>query len=475
MSQPDATKPNVLYIMCDELRWCGVGCYGHPVVQTPHIDALARRGVRVEHAVSNAPVCMAARTLVLSGQHPRTSAGHVGNPSLRFRRDSDGGRGWCFDAYAPPQKVGFFDPTVPQLLRVAGYQLRAVGKWHVDAWPHEIGFDDYLIPHNHHAHSAQPFTHNGGPEFCPEGFSVDFEAEEVCRFLASDQSKETPWFMYYNISPPHMPLADMPRQYLEMYDRSQTDFDYERPNYPKGFSFSDDTIATYLWDYRNYLHHLPHANSGGKDMRDLIALYYGATTWVDDKVGEVMKALDDAGLADDTLVIFTADHGEMLGCHGRSGKATLYEESCRVPFIAAGCGIPADTVASDGVASLVDVGPTALSVAGAEVPDHLHGTDLLPMLRGEATGPDAAIIETEGDGTGIRTTTHLLGLPRIDRDFGETPHKFFDLREDPYQLQSLSPTEDFAKLLERRVRDFDAKMSWFENPDRAQRRVIGRS
>ena len=445
-------RPNLLYVMCDELRWCEPSCYGGPV-PTPNLDALVARGVRVEHAVSNAPVCMPARSVVLSGQHARTCTGHANNTALRFARDADGSIGWCFDAYAPPVKCGFPNATLPELLRDAGYRTRAVGKWHVDAWPHDLGFDSYLIPRNHHAHTAQPFCEDGGPEFAPAGFSVDYEADRVRGFLAGDHDR--PWFLYYNVSPPHMPLADMPERYLTMFDPADVEL---RPNVPAGFGPSADMTATYLWDYRHYLNHMPHAkrSAEGVGLRELIALYRGATAWVDDTLGRVLEAVPG-----DTLVVFTSDHGDLLGSHGRMGKATLDEESYRVPMVLAGPDLPAGRVADDGVASLLDVAPTLLSAAGVEVPGHMQGIDLLPALRGEASLPDAAVVETGGDGTGVRTATHLYALPRDGRSLGGTPHRFHDLRDDPHQLARRDDAAVAADL-DARLRAWDAATPWLD-------------
>ena len=460
---PSRNRPNLLYVMCDELRWSEVGCYGHERVRTPHMDQMARDGARVEHAVSNSPVCMAARSIVLSGQHARTCQGSAGNPSLRWRRDGDGERGWLFDAYAPPRKIGFADPALPELLQGAGYHTRAVGKWHVDAWPHELGFDDYLIPRNHHAHTAQPFTENGGPEFCPSGFSVDYEADRVCDFFNTDMAGDQPWFLYYNISPPHMPLADMPERYLSMFDPADA---LLRPNVPDGWQPTRDMTLTYLWDYRHYLNHLPHTLTLPRDdfgLRDLTALYWGAVAWVDDTLGRVLRALDDAGHADDTLVVFTSDHGDILGSHGRMGKSTLHEESYRIPFLARGPGVAQGRVLGDGVASLVDVAPTFLAAAGASVPEHLHGTDLLPALGGEGSLPDHAIIETAPDGTGVRTATHLYGLPRDGHALGDAPHRFHDLRSDPYQLHQ-GDDPDTAARLDTILRTWNSQAPWLPTP-----------
>ncbi|MEM1011328.1 MAG: sulfatase-like hydrolase/transferase [Planctomycetota bacterium] len=449
-------QPNLMIVMCDELRWCEPGCYGGQA-KTPHLDALAARGVRCETAVSNAPVCMPARSVVLSGQHARTCTGFTNNTALRFARDADGSKGWCFDGYAPAEKCGFDDPTLAELLRDAGYHTRAIGKWHVDAWPHDLGFDRYLIPRNHHAHSAQPFCEDGGPELMPDGFSPDFEADRVCSFLA--ETHEKPWFLYYNLSPPHMPLADMPERYLTMFDAASVG---RRGNVPDDFVPEERAVGAYLWDYRHYLQFMPHAVAdakAGRSIEALYALYLGATAWVDDLVGRVMQQLETTGQLDDTLVIFTSDHGDMMGSHGLMGKATLYEESYRIPMIAAGAGVPGGRVASDGVASLLDLAPTLLDAANQASLDHLQGTSLLPMFAGTAPGPEAAVIETSHDGTGLRTTSHLLALDRQDQAFTGNVRRFHDLTADPQQNQAFEDS-GLRVDLQSRLADWDATTPW---------------
>jgi choline-sulfatase len=440
-----ADRPNLLVILCDELRWAEVGCYGHPVVRTPNLDALAQEGMRCETAISNAPVCVAARSVVLSGQYARSCTGTPNNTALRFNADDRSRSGWLFEAYAPPTRVAFPNATLPELLRDAGYHTRTIGKWHVDAWPHHLGFDHYVIPRAHHAHSAQLFTENGGPEFCPPGFSVDFEAERFEQFVSNEQSAR-PWFCYYNISPPHMPLADMPERYLTMYDPADVVL---RANVPQPFDDAAhaDTFRTYRWDYRHYLNRMPHADElpEGFGLRELTALYYGAITWVDDTVGRILAALEATGQADDTLVVFTSDHGDNFGSHGLFGKSHLIDESCRIPMLFRGPGV-SKGVATRAVPSLVDLAATLLTAAGCDVPGHLQGTALDGMLAG-GQGPSHAIIETTPDGCGIRTPTHLLGRPwdggMRRRTLAAPPHRFHDVRADPLQLETC---QDLATL-----------------------------
>ncbi len=152
-------RPNVVVCMVDQLRAFDVGCYGNAAIRTPHIDRLAAAGARFDLAVSSYPVCMAARSVVLSGQHNRSCTGGVSN--VMHRCEADG------VAYHPEYpfhgRPHLKNPTLPEVLRAAGYSTSAIGKWHVNSWPHDVGFDDYVIPRVHHCHTGQSYTENGGP------------------------------------------------------------------------------------------------------------------------------------------------------------------------------------------------------------------------------------------------------------------------------------------------------------------------
>lgn len=429
-------QPNILLIMCDELRWCEVGCYGHRTIRTPHIDALAARGTRFETAVSNCPVCLPARSVVLSGQYSRRCTGGVGNVSLPLR---DGGG--VMPQWPRERRGHLQDPTLPELLRAIGYHTSAIGKWHIEAWPDAVGFDRYLIPAHQHANSAQWYCEDGGPLFSPPEYGVDYEAKRVGDFFRGRSASDEPFFLYYNISPPHMPLADAPDKYTTMYRRDEV---VVRPNVDLDKPMPDweNMARTYLWDYRFYRDHLPYTMHlpDGCDLVELQRLYMGLTTWVDDTVGRVMADLTEAGLADNTLVIFTSDHGENLGSFQRWGKGALNEEAMRIPMICAGPDI--DTAVTARIGSLVDLAPTLLTYAMGDAPAHMQGRSLLPALTGSDDLTDNhAFIETGIHGIGMRTHDRLVGLPwRFDRDTPAPaePHELYDLAADPYELDNLA-------------------------------------
>lgn len=453
--------PNIVICLCDELRAFEVGCYGHPGIRTPNIDALAAAGVRFEIAVSNNPVCLPARSILLSGQYSRTCCGGLGNNSFRTTEGRT-----LFPLWPVPEWRQLKQPTLAHGLRQAGYRTQAIGKWHIEAWPNELGFDHYLIPAVQHAHTAQWFCEDGGEIFSPPGYSVDYEIERVQRFLAEPARQSDPFFLYYNISPPHMPLADAPERYRTMYSRGDV---LVRPNVAEDrIRDRDNALKSYLWDYRYYREHLPYTRAlpAGCDLTWIHALYMGLTTWVDDTVGKLLQALQENGLAENTIVVFTSDHGDNLGSHGRMGKSTLNEESIRIPLCVAGPGVAQGRVSVQ-VASLLDLAPTLLACAGQPSPAHMQGRNLGPALRGIAPDPadNCAVIETANDGCGIRTATHLLGMPwgETPRELGPRPHYFYDLTQDPYQLDNRAGKDadtPLARDLARKLQAWLARTPW---------------
>ena len=448
-----STPPNIILIICDQLRAFEVGCYGNPVVRTPNMDRLATEGLRVENAVSNYPVCMPARSVLLSGQYNRTCTGGMSNVAYPGREGD-----FNMPEYPEHGRPHLPDHTLPEVLHDQGYQTAVIGKWHIHSWPHEIGFDHYLIPRVHHCHSGQLFSEDGGAEFSPPGFSVDYEAEQVEEFLR--QSHDEPFFLYYSISPPHNPLRDAPEKYLTMYDPDEIPL---RPNVDlsEPLKNQDYWFKVYRWDFRYYNLHLPYAEElpPEYDLRQLIAEYYGLTTWVDDCLGRVLRVLDKTGLAENTIVVFTSDHGDNLGSNGLVQKGGPNEEAIRIPLILRGPGskMRGGGAIAEPVASLVDLAPTLLARAGFKVPSHFQGQDILNPKR------EHAFIETSF-GIGIRTTTHLYFLPFSEKPrLAEDPQFFYSLVDDPYQMDNLAGTDRQRKTaseLDQLLRQWHQQTPW---------------
>ena len=504
--RPNPQPPNVVICLCDQMRAFAVGAYGHPTVRTPNIDGLAASGVAFETACSNSPLCVPARSVLMSGQYGRTCVGTNSN--------------YC--GFPPcERRVVCQDPLLSEVFRGAGYRTGWVGKWHLHPAPSLVGFDEAVIPHNLHLHHGQAFYDIAGRRRVVDGFSLDYEIERVRDFVNRDG--KDPFFLVYSLSPPHMPLLDAPERYTRMYDREDVRL---RPNTMVDGKLVDDPdwFRVYLFDHRGHLAlnlkdeevempddyrqrralapmfgmkhvlaqvralmddpdagpavrrrfpFLDNAILDGFDLTDLTALYYGMVSCVDDYVGKLMETLEGAGVGENTLVVFLSDHGDLLGSHHLWMKDHVYEEAMRIPMVFRWPGGIETRGASRAVASLVDVAPTLLALAGIDAPETMQGRDLAPVLRGEAgtVGEDMAFIEAYRHRyIGVRTPTHLYALRMIGGDEAEwrpsestDDHLFFDLRDDPYEQRNLAETTEQRDVAERLCRRL---MEWHEETPR---------
>jgi choline-sulfatase len=472
-------QPNIIVCLCDQLRAFETGCYGNEVIRTPHIDQLAAESVRFETAVSSNPVCMPARSALMSGQYSRTCNGHLANDYV-----PTGGKGLStLEPEFPERERGACLPgtTLPEALRAAGCESTVIGKWHIRPSPEAIGFDHSVLPLTNHRHSRQQFMVDGVAPAEVGGFSVEREIEKVEAFLAGRATQQSDsFFLYYSIMPPHMPLGDMPEEYLNMYAPDEMPL---RRNVTRDgrLPVSDEWFKIYLWDYVYYHYREPHTLDlpADFDVRALTALYYGAVTWVDDMVGRMLRSLEANGLAEDTIVIFTSDHGDNLGSHHRWNKGVLLQEAIRVPMLCHYPGRWAPGVNREQVASTIDIMPTLLDACGIEVPEHVQGQSLQPILAGERTALDRdwAFVETpassKGKGLteiGIRTPSHLYGMcldaethALVDGDYC-----FYDLDRDPCEFDNLIGAGRAADLeveLKQRLLHWHENTPWLNDPE----------
>lgn len=497
-------KPNIIICMADQLRPFETGLCRHPAVQTPAMERLAGEGPWFATACSNSPLCVPARSVLLSGQYTRTCTGTASN----------------FVGFPPSrERVRCIDPTLPEMLRRNGYRTGLVGKWHLHPAPDLVGFDEAIFPHNLHRHYGQSFYDCRGPRDVPEGFSLDYELAEVERFIGT--GRNSPFFLQYNLSPPHMPLCDAPARYTGRYRRDQV--------VPRGnvtldgrMAYDERFMRIYMWDYLGYLAdnlqgdeafmsedygrrnaqrpqhglkrvfrdlyrllendaplsarlaeampYLDFDRMRSADLVDLYRFYYGMVNCVDDYLAGLLRILDDTGLGEETILVFTSDHGDQLGSHHLWQKAYLYEESIRIPLLFRWPGrLPPSRVDAQ-LGSLVDIAPTLLSLARLPVPPSMQGQDLSPVLRREreTLARNAVFIEAHRHGAlGLRTPTAMYGLPLSGgTEHGATPdpaaEMYFDLQRDPLQLNSRPGPEDGEAVarLRRELLDWHRDTPW---------------
>ncbi|MBI3986027.1 MAG: sulfatase-like hydrolase/transferase, partial [Lentisphaerae bacterium] len=270
--------------------------------------------------------------------------------------------------------------------------------------------------------------------------------------------------------------GNTPDRYLKLYDRNTIPL---RPNVFLDGKMAHDREWFLIYTnpdywYRKWVKHEPPGPkdrvADAMDLRDLVAWYAALTTCLDDQVGRLLRALEENGLAEDTLVVFLSDHGDNLGSHHQWNKQLLIEESIRIPLIFRHPrGLPARVNAGH-VASVIDVMPSLLDVCGLEIPAPVQGRSLRPLLEGKAGELDNnwACVETSAGLAGIRTPTHTYGI-RFDaktREITEDRFLFFDNAGDPYQFRNLAGTGEqgeLGRVLRERVVGWHASTPWLDS------------
>ncbi len=421
MSQPR----NVMLVTVDQWPGWLLGCAGHPVLQTPTLDQLARNGVRYSRAYSESPICIPARRTLMTGTGTRTHGDRV------------------FGTTTPmPQHL----PTLAQTFRDAGYQAHAVGKIHVYPPRDRIGFDDVLLceegrPHlgavddyemflADRGHVGQQF--GGGmnnnnymhrPWHLPEDcHATNWTTQTACR-LIKRRDPTRPAFWYLSYTHPHPPLTPL-AHYMDHYRA------FDVPQAAWGDWAQDEAALPYaLRMARNFWRVLPPAA-----LAEMRRAFYALCTHIDHQFRLVLGTLREEGLLDDTAILFTADHGEMLGDHGLYAKRVHYEGSARIPMILMGAvgdaRVPAGTV-DDRLVGLADVMPTLLDLAGIPVPATVEGIPMHGAARHDVIYGDCL------DNNAATRMVHDGRHKMIWYPAGNIVH-LFDLETDPTELRNLA-------------------------------------
>ena len=340
----DPPRPNVLFIIVDDLN-TSLGCYGNPVVRSPHIDRLAQRGMRFERAYSHYPICNPSRTALLTGKRPSTTR--------------------VFDNETPPRKFLPTSPVLPEYFRQHGYFTARVGK--IAHGPYEPHFKWDLTDDPPRTGREREETWRavaGADTEVPDGFT----APRVAKLL--EQRKGGPFFVAVGFDRPHLPFI-APQKYFDLYPLDKIVLPKDPPNVRQGAPSIAFTSTRGEWD--NEAQH-----------RQVIAAYYACISFIDAQVGIILDALDRLGLTENTIVCFVSDHGFHLGERGGLWrKSTLFEESLRVPLIIAS---GQKTGVCGRVVELIDLFPTLVELCGLPKPPDLEGRSLRPWLD-EPTAP----------------------------------------------------------------------------------------
>lgn len=423
------SRPNFLFIIADDHRHSAIGALGIEAVHTPTFDQLLAEGTgftqtHIMGSTSGA-VCMPSRGMLMSGQH-------------------------LFDT---PDPLPDYAPLLPELLWAQGYSTFATGKWHnrsgsfarCFAGGGKIFFggmsDQYAVP-------VQDFDPSGvyaaEDSFIADGFSTTVFAEEMIGFLESQASAAQPFFAYFSLTSPHDPRTP-PAPYDSMYDPAAIELP---PNYAPEHPFDIG-----VRDIRDEL--LAGYPRGENEIRQHIADYYGMISHQDMEIGRILAALSANGLSENTIVVYTADHGLGVGQHGLMGKQNLYDHSMRIPLIMRGPGIAAGA-RCDARLYLHDLYPTLLERAGVPVPASCAGQSINSLLDGSRDSHRDVVFSAYQSLFGhpggapyqrsIKDQRHKLILTMVD---GAETWQLFDLKADPWETHDLVDSADHAEIVAR--------------------------
>jgi choline-sulfatase len=427
----------VLLIMSDEHRRDAMGTMGHPVVRTVNLDRLAKGGCCFTAAYCNSPLCGPSRSSFVTGRFVFETGcwdqrnHYAGSPDswgdylisqgikvvtigkLDFREGVEGG--FPDQRLAQHRKVAGNTPPESTAVKLANTSEAAEAGTQLPFGVKQLqqaGSGDYWIDR------------------------VKRETEQAIRFLSEEApQQEAPWVLWLNYLPPHFPLI-APPVYFDMYPPEQVDMPYDAPS-------RDHHRVT-----EELRRHFRMGKPDEATVRQAKAAYYGLCSYVDDQVGQVLQVLEESGLTEDTLIIYTSDHGDQLGDHDMWWKSSMYEQSVGVPLLMSGYGIPELRI--DNPVSLLDVTATIADAVGLPPRDSWRGTSLLPLCRGEASCEwDKRTVFAEYHAHG---TAHSMYMIRKDRyKYIYHPQQLpqlFDLQADPKELVNMAMDLDQAPLLQ---------------------------
>ncbi|MCG8510576.1 MAG: sulfatase-like hydrolase/transferase, partial [Rhodospirillales bacterium] len=432
------TKPNVLLIVTDHWSASLLGAAGHPAIQTPTLNQLCRNGVRFTNAYSECPVCIPARRTLMTGASCRAHGDRTFQPRLEM-----------------PDL-----PTLAQTFRDNGYQAYAVGKTHTYPQRDRIGFDDILFddegrtlygvtddyeiflgdagyPGRQFDHGMSNNAYGYAAWHLPEHVhATNWATREMARYVRRRDPKR-PSFWYIGYRHPHPPLVP-PQRFLDYY----RDMELDEP-----------FVGDWARDTSRLPYHLQGVQARGipyneHQAREARRAFYALCTHIDHQIGSLIGSIREEGLLDNTIIMFTSDHGDMLGNHGMWAKQTFFEWSAGIPMVLMGTEndrrVGFNRI-DDRLVGLRDVMPTLCGLAGIEVPETVEGLSMLGDARREHLYGEFG--EVGHCSRMIRSGDHKLIYYPVGNVF-----QLFDITNDPKEMNDLSASPDHAEILDKLTR-----------------------
>ena len=433
-----AHLPNILLFITDDHGQWASGPYGNNEVSTPNLDSLAASGVVVENAFTTTPVCSPARASLLTGLTPSQHGIHD-YIAAAFDRER-----WLAT-----------EQTLPLLLQKAGYRTGLAGKWHIGNEDVPApGFDFWFS-----VGSDYPLLHDGARDFCNQGrmetlsgYTDDIVAEQAATFVRATDAR--PFFLLVGLTATHSPWRGHPERLASLYrDASFCDI-------PTGesYPFGEQALESLSVDRRHE--------------REAQAQYYAAVSHVDEIVGRLLEAVDEAGKLNNTLVVYTSDHGLNCGHHGIWGKgnATLplnmLEESIRVPLQLSWPGVLPAGMRRVEMVDHLDLFQTLVSVGIADLPAKTDyaGTSMLPLLLEPEVDCNWRQVQFGEYGT-VRMARS--GRYKLIRRHPNGPHELFDLEADPRETRNLIESSSHLAVISELSGLMETHFRRYSKPDKS--------
>ena len=427
-----ADRPNILWYCTDQQRFDTIGALGNPHVRTPVIDGLVREGVAFTHVYCQSPICTPSRSSFMTGLYPS----RVHNT----RNGNDTFPGW--------------PPVITRLIADAGYTCGLVGKFHLQSSGRRTeprmddGFSYWKFSHaprddwaEGHDYADWVRTQGGDLNALRESedrvptelHQTTWTSERSIEFI--EQPHVRPWLLNVNIYDPHPPFIP-PRSYAEQFD----------PAAMPGPHFRESDLAAQALltgcDFQDEVRTPEEYDAAGAQAR-----YYAMIAQIDDQFARILAALEATGQRENTIIIFTSDHGEALGDHGLMYKGCrFYEGLVRVPLIFSWPSHFQQNEQSDALVELLDLTATLLDLTGVPQPEYQQGKTLLPILNGESTGEHRPFVRSEyfdaldphfTGGTGTFATMHRTRQHKRCVYHGKDVGELFDLETDPWEHENL--------------------------------------
>lgn len=445
-------KPNILFVLSDQMRASAMGPAGNEDIYTPNFDRMSQEGTHLSNTYTNNPVCTPSRACLLSGQYS-VSTGVVTND------------------IPLPSDI----PTIGNTFQEAGYHMGYIGKWHLDGVPRDKftppgprrqGFSDLWAAYNCSHDYFNPKYYTGSGELIkPEGYEPEIQTTLAIDFLDDQSDHDDPFCLFLSWGPPHDPYELVPDEYQNLYNPADLDLPPNvRPLDPNSCTLRGPPVKH--WGTAEEF------NTGDpydyNDPREVLADYYAAITALDDQFSRLLDSLQESGQIENTIIVYTSDHGDNLWSHGQNQKGLPYEESVNIPFLIRWPEkIPANTV-NETLLGMVDIAPTILGLADVDPPESMTGLDLSePIATGSIVNREPIFMMGE-NWRAVRDERYTFA--RYVEGLSDHKHipdgdwLLYDNHKDPYQLENRIFNSDYQDIRDRLIGVLKSKIDELNDP-----------